>query len=81
MSDLPYEDRQRLIKSTFAEMFRENASDPQFIRGIRDALRELDKAEPSTEPQSQPSPSTQHHPSNGGMQQRVSAFEKFLLGR
>lgn len=79
MSDLPPEDRQRLIRATFTELFRENAKDPQFIQELRAIFKQLDKDEAEQQPPQPPQPPTrpqQQHSSN-----RVSAFDKFLLGR
>lgn len=78
LSQLPDADRERLVKGRFAELFQENASDPNFISALAKAVAEQLKSNappPSPRPPQEPTPSS----SNGGG--RVSAFEKYLLGR
>lgn len=81
LSQLPDADRERLVKGRFSELFQENANDPNFIAAIAKAVSEAMKSESG---QGQPRPPQQGQqqqgqpPSNGG---KVSAFEKYLLGR
>jgi hypothetical protein len=82
MSDLPPEDRQRLIKSTFQEYASEFLRSDDGKRILDDYVQSLKEVAGSESPSSPP-PLTRtqpQSPQNGGSQ-RVSAFEKFLLGR
>lgn len=83
MSDIQLsdEDRQRLVKSRFGELFQEHADDPVFLDALAKKVVDLMKVQtkPESASPSQPQPRQTVPASNGPG--RVSAFEKFLLGR
>ena len=83
MSDLPPEDRQRLIKSTFQEYASEFLRSDDGKRILDDYVKSLKDVAGDPPPLNRQSPPPQNggsQPQSGGSQ-RVSAFEKFLLGR
>lgn len=85
MSDLPYEDRQKVIRATFLEHLRESLKDPGFRIELRAALKEdfpqLLRELQQEQGQSAPPPTQHQSAPQRSSNERVSAFDKFILGR
>lgn len=78
MSDLPPEDRRRLIKSTFKEYFDECVNDPNTLDSLAKMLAEHMKNQPP------PGQSNGSQPGEASQREmparRISLFEKTILG-